>query len=266
MNSAKRTIAFLRRITQDGLLTSDEVWSLAKFLNGHPECGESWPGNLLMPMLNSAFDDAKLTEEEMRILAETISDIEQEWLNQTSHEVPTGDSQTEPLLTRTAIMPVIDAQFEVPSAEGGDPYLVSLNEHSCTCPDWKRRAALPPHHPGRCCKHIAHAFTRSGNVFEPWFQALLDDCFARGRGTNPQLEWVLLEIPGMKATLLAGGHGPWCNVLAAGTDGYESYSFHCGENRWSYGEMPRNAQLIASALKDQFGSAAQLSQAGAIGR
>src|SRR5688572_22730668 len=80
MDSTEKTIAFLRTLTLDGMLTSDEVWALGKFFNNNPECMESWPGEILAPMLHSAFDDGEIDEEEMTQFAETISSIESEWL------------------------------------------------------------------------------------------------------------------------------------------------------------------------------------------
>ena len=61
MPATAKTIGFLRTLTSDNLLSEDEVWALARFFNDNPECTEMWPGDLLAPMLNSAFDDAQLS-------------------------------------------------------------------------------------------------------------------------------------------------------------------------------------------------------------
>ena len=73
MDATLKTIYFLRQLTADGLLTGEEVWSLATFFVKNEDCASVWPGNVLAPMLESAFDDSVLTEEEMRLMAETIS-------------------------------------------------------------------------------------------------------------------------------------------------------------------------------------------------
>ena len=242
-----KTINFLRTLTRDGLLTGDEVWALGKFFIDNQECAESWPGEVLAPMLESAFDDAALSEEEMTLIAQTIGSIEEEWRlkNQPARSESTAG---EPLTVHAALIPVIDAKFEIPS-RADDCYVVGLKEHTCTCSDWAQRRDLPARHPGRCCKHIAHAFTKTGKVFEPWFQALLDDCFAHGRGTNPANNWHLIEIK-PKPALLGGGAGPWWHVLALEEGSYHSFSFNRERAHWSFGATPERAALIERAIRE----------------
>jgi hypothetical protein len=247
MDSTTKTISFLRRLTSDGLLSGEEVWSLSKFFNDNPVCTQSWPGEILAPMLESAFDDGKLTEEEMTLLAETISSIETEWHARNPLSQEEEDAE-QPLIVHPALIPVLDLRCEIQSPRDDQAFVVTLGDHACTCPDCQWRKPLPPRHPGKCCKHVAHAFTRTGKVFEPWFQALLDDCFARARGTDPDMTWDLLDIPGSKPALLAGAGGPWCNVFAPSQDGYESYSFNSKKKRWSYGQAPNRAGLIERAI------------------
>ncbi len=249
MDATLKTICFLRQLTADGLLTGNEVWSLASFLTKNGDCASVWPGNLLAPMLESAFDDSVLNEEEMRLIAETISSVEEEWRLKnpcTQEEI----EDAEPISVRQALIPVIDAKFEIPAPDD-ESYVVMLKEPRCTCPDWKPREPLPAQHPGKCCQHVAHAFTRTGKVFEPWFQALLDDCFAHARGTNPALEWRLLELPD-KPALVALGAGAWCNIYAPAQEGYETYAFNRLQKLWSYGTAPRRAAQIERAIRENF--------------
>ena len=246
MDVTQKTIGFLRGLTRDGLLTGDEVWALGKFFVDHPECAESWPGEVLAPMLESAFDDASLSEEEMTLLAGTIGSIEEEW--RARHPQPRQDEgSSEAPEVKPALIPVIDARFEIPS-RASDTYVVFLKDHTCTCPDWVHRKQLPVRHPGRCCKHMAHAFTRTGKVFEPWFQALLDDCFAHGRGTNPASQWHLLTVP-PKPALLGRGAGPWWHVFALSGGSYQSYSFNMEQGHWSFGDAPERSSIIEKAIR-----------------
>jgi hypothetical protein len=249
MDTSIRTIGFLRTLTFDGYLTSDEVWSLGKFFLDHQDCAESWPGNVLSPMLESAFDDAQLSEEEMRLIAETISSIEEEWRMKNPRRVDLAEP-VDSIAVEPALIPVIDARFEIPAREE-QIYFVALKEHSCTCPDWQSRRPLPARHPGKCCKHVAHAFTRTGKVFEPWFQALLDDCFAHGRGTNPSINWLLLQLP-KKPALVGGGSGPWYSVYAPSIEGYEIFAFNRVQKKWSYDSAPEKAIQIEQAIQDNF--------------
>lgn len=251
MNTS-RTIAFLRTLTLDGYLTSDEVWALARFLNENPACAESWPGGILVPMLQNVFEDAHLTEDEMRLLAEAISNIEEEWIGRAPdpelpEEAPEPSASPHP-----ALLPVIDQKIEVPAIREDASYVVALREHSCTCPDWSVRKQHPERHPSRCCRHIAYAFARSGKVFEPWFQALLDDCFAYARGTPSNCQWMLLDLQPKKPVLLAGGSGDWCMVFAPGKEGYESFAFSPVQRRWSFGEAPAHSRAIEHAIRATF--------------
>ena len=252
MNPTGKTIAFLRTLTLDGYLSSDEVWALAKFFNENLDCQTVWPGDVLVPMLSSAFEDSRIVEAEMVELAEAIGGIEQEWMDRM--ETP-GTSEEEEVLAnppRPALLPEIPQRIEVPSQRESTSFLVELHDHTCTCPEGAARKEYPARHPSRCCKHMAYAFTRSGKVFEPWFQALLDDCFAYARGTPTGCDWMLADLQPKKSVLMAGGNGQWCTVYAPGDEGYESFAFHPVQNRWSYGESPANARLIEQAIREGF--------------
>jgi hypothetical protein len=255
MPATAKTIAFLRTLTSDNLLSVDEVWALARFFNDHPECTEVWPGDLLAPMLASAFDDAQLSGDEMQELASTMASIEEEWAARTAVRSAQRPAGPIPLKMEEALLPRIEQRVDVPSQREDAVYLVCLKEHTCTCPEFQRRQVTPARHPSRCCRHMAHAFTRSGKVFEPWFQALLDDCFAKGRGTQVGCEWRLLEISPRRPVLLAGGGTSWCAVFSPGEEGYESFAFHPVQARWSYGESPANALLIEQAIRESFAPA-----------
>lgn len=251
MDSTEKTIAFLRTLTLDGLLTSDEVWALAKFFNENPECGETWPGDVLAPMLSSAFDDAKVDEEEMTLLAETISSIESEWLARKPELLESEDYAGE-VSALPALIPVIDARLEVPSPHEESSFVVGLKDASCTCPEWQARKDLPQRHPGRCCKHVAYAYTRTGKVFEPWFQAVLDDCFAYARGTNSNGDWLLVQIPEQKPAVVSGAPNGWCSVFAQRDGSYQTFAFHPEQRKWSYGEAPARPGVIAKAIRAHF--------------
>jgi hypothetical protein len=251
MDETQKTIAFLRTLTLDGFLTAEEVWSLAKFFNDNPECTQVWPGDVLAPMLNSAFDDDSINEEEMTVLAETISSIESEWLAQNPGQGETVE-YSGPYSTRPALIPVIDARFDVPSSREEASFVVVLKEPTCTCPEWQNRKAFPEHNPGRCCKHVAHAFLRTGKVFEPWFQALIDDCFAYARGTPLSGDWLLVQVPEDKPAVISAGPNSWCNVLAPTPEGYQMFAYNPEQKRWSYGEAPKYAPAIEKAIRTDF--------------
>ena len=253
MSATYKTISYLRSLTWDGVLSGEEIWSLASFLNENPECQEAWPGNLLFPMLHSAFDDGTLNEEEMSVLAATIGDIEQEW--QTRHGPPPSEGDPEPVELPPLVkpsMPAVNVQVQVPSTAQDQVFLVNLQDHSCTCSESDLRNIWPAGHPGRCCKHVAHAFVRTGKVLQPWFQAILDDCFKRGRGTEPRHDWILLQTSEKRPIVCSGGDGDWCAVFAPTLEGYEKYGFNRSHNRWSYGDAPPAAAVIEEAIRAMF--------------
>jgi hypothetical protein len=255
MDATQKTIAFLRTLTLDGLLTSDEVWAIGKFFNDNPECTQEWPGDVLAPMIGSAFDDSEISEEEMTLLAETISNIEAEWLSR-NPGLADSEDYAGPFTTQSALTPVIDARIEVPSLREDQSYVVSLHPAACTCPEWNySRKSLAERHPGRCCKHVAYAYARTGKVFEPWFQAVLDDCFAYARGTSPKGEWLLVQIPDQKPAVVCGAPDSWCTVFAPRGQAYQSFAFNPEQRRWSYGEAPARSGVIAKAIREHFTTA-----------
>jgi hypothetical protein len=69
------TLRTIRRITADGVLTMEEVWDLAGFLNEDRDARSQWPGNVLWPTLESIFDDGVVDDEEMEVLGAMLSDI-----------------------------------------------------------------------------------------------------------------------------------------------------------------------------------------------
>ena len=69
------TLRIIRRITADGILTLEEVWDLAGFLNENREARNQWPGNVLWPTMQSVFDDGVVDEEEMSVLGSMLSEI-----------------------------------------------------------------------------------------------------------------------------------------------------------------------------------------------
>lgn len=69
------TLRVIRRITADGMLTTDEIWDLTQFLNDNREARNAWPGSDLWPTLHSVFDDGVVDEKEMEALGRIISEV-----------------------------------------------------------------------------------------------------------------------------------------------------------------------------------------------
>jgi hypothetical protein len=78
-SSHPETLELIRRIAEDGILDTDEIWELVGFLNGNKTARHSWPGNVLWETLESMFDDGVLSNEEIEALGHILTDIEHEW-------------------------------------------------------------------------------------------------------------------------------------------------------------------------------------------
>jgi hypothetical protein len=254
------TMRFLRSLTNDGELTGEEVWSLARWLMQHRSAWDAWPGKLLVEPLAAAFEDEQLSLEEMRSLAQLLSQIEHEWASQFKRQGSTRP--VAPLPNRSATpLPGgrgCDPAFLLPSLDikvpvDGDPgtFTVSLADHACECADWVvRRQQLPARTLGRCCKHVAEALVRhlaSGRC-EPWMHAVLSDCSQNGRGIDPAFDWHLLS--GSQGTIaVAKGRNDWVNVFAPAEDGYQRFGFNTKEQRWAFGAAPDQDQEIIKTLQ-----------------
>lgn len=254
MDPTLKTIGFLRGLTFDGMLSGEEVWLLAKFLNENPDCAEEWPGYVLYPMLHMSFDDGELTESEMELVAHAIAAVEHQWLLRK----PAGDyDRTEvipvalPPLAKP-ILPSLDVKVEVPSSKEEVAYQVDLMEHSCTCPDWQRRDHWPVGHPGRCCRHVAFAFGEVHSGLEAHLHAVLHDCLQRGTGTHPEDDWLMVPMRNGKPAVISGGSGDWCNVYIPFGGKYERYGYNRKEQRWAYGDAPPASLQISAAIAAHF--------------
>lgn len=248
MNPEEKTIAYLRTLTFDGYLSSEEVWSLARFLNENEDCREAWPGNVLAPLLGDAFEDGAISSSEMNALAEAIGNIEHEWIERVASE-STGDLVIDSeVIIGQARFPTLNMKRTV-EGRNDVQHVVDLSEHRCTCEDWSPRERWPVGHPGRFCKHVAFALARTGKVLEPWFQALVDDCFERGRATPAEADWLMVELRPRRQALISVDESGWCNVFAPGRDGYEHFAYNREQKRWTYGAAPSGAGHVELAIE-----------------
>ena len=151
----------------------------------------------------------------------------------------------------SATLPRLVIRLSIASASGGESYDVNLTDASCNCPDWiNHRTALSPLHLSRCFKHVikalAHAEPDAG--WPGWLSAVLNDCIARDRGTGPWDSWYILAIAN-SAVLISTSGGEWVNVFAPDGAIYFRYGFSTFDDRWSYGQAPRNARTIIIAIR-----------------
>lgn len=135
-------------------------------------------------------------------------------------------------------------------------YSVSLEDQTCTCPDFQTRVGQPKDHFSRWCKHLlvtmnsVDAFANSNK----WHRAIANT------GFGGPLAGFLLQFPGgSEVAVTAGESTDWLNVyshtlrpgekVAVASGPVEQFGWCIGENRWSYGEAPPNARAISAILK-----------------
>lgn len=251
-----------RDITLDGMVSGDEAWELADWLNKHPQSTTRWPGDKLAGILEEVFSDGEIDESELYRFAVGLGEIEREAARRLDRIPPddfgpppvlrTRISEPPPLLAGPPELPVIDLETEVLSSAGDDYYKVNLTHHTCTCHDWvDRRSHNPSRHIGRMCKHIAAAFGQLAASGEAQFtgpmKAVLENCLGRQRGTLPHARYVSLETK-YGPVLLGFGTSDWIDVIAPSGKGFQRYGFNTMEARWAYGDSPKGARPIREAI------------------
>ncbi|MBG85506.1 MAG: hypothetical protein CMO80_01215 [Verrucomicrobiales bacterium] len=60
------TMRRIRHITEDGIVTDEEVLSLGNYLNDSMPARKSWPGNVLFDVLQQVFADGRLDAHELK--------------------------------------------------------------------------------------------------------------------------------------------------------------------------------------------------------
>lgn len=249
------TINFLRRLAEDGYLTGDEVWHLAKFLN-RDLYQNVWPGNILFPLLRNVFADGKLTVEEMRAVGDAMTEIEEAWSNRVPRHLPDSDPEEYAGSTWRPELPGMDRESFIQSEGSGEGHRVRLSGPSCSCSDWTgQRAAKPVRHLARCCHHVAAAYMEAASETpwqpEPWLAAVLEDCIFRGKGTAPEDRWLGLNV-GEYPVLISSGSGEWATVFAPEQHSFQRFIYHRPRRHWLYQAIPNHSRQIVAALEKYF--------------
>jgi hypothetical protein len=248
--TAEPVVRYLRTLTYNGELSTDEVWQLAEWLNQQPDkIVESWPAKSLVGALQTAFADKKLTEAELEELANTIVAIEELWMEAFPES---ADREAEELLTSAAIVeeskpeaPSIPIAAEMPDESRADTFTVDLQHHTCTCPDWvENRAAFPEGDYRRCCVHLLRAFQNLAQEHEsvrrdPLFTSFIEEQNRRNQGAEVDSVWRVVVVNGTRVLYGAAPTSEWVNVFAPGDDGaYRRFGYNRRKRRWTYGDRP----------------------------
>jgi len=219
---------------EDGELSIEEVYNLAKWLNENREACFEWPGNALVKPLQEIWADGEVDLEELRRMAWLLRDIQTTWVRR---QIPKQRVYQLKPRTHGAALPLLDFQCEVTSHSDPDTsYQINLTNPKCTCPDWQtRRYKLPDGHLSKCCKHIFGAYQQAeiDEAFEPWLLAFINDA----NPPHPLSNWFIGEVQG-KTFLASTAPKGWSNVFAMADGDYDRFGFNVSERRWAYGIAP----------------------------
>jgi hypothetical protein len=251
------TLKLVSRITEDGVLDTEEVYDLAEFLNENPEAAQVWPGDVLHQALTSVFDDGTLSDEEMAALGQLVQDIEQE---AAESELPTvwDDTHSQgpppPLDVVELLVPTLDGSPRSGSDDDGTSFTVSPGDLTCTCEDWTtRRADLPERSPGRLCRHLVTEMNRIKDSLPEMnaaFSWLLGERTQRGKGTHP-VEFYNLLMTDDGTCLVSFGSSKWAHLLVPIEEAaYDRFGFDFETRHWSYGRQPSGFGAVKRYVLD----------------
>jgi hypothetical protein len=253
--TAEPVVQYLRALTYNGELSTDEVWKLAEWLNQQPDkIVNSWPAKPLVSALQTAFADKNLSHTELEELANTILAIEELWV-ETFPQSRDGP-RAEVAVTPSAVIdelkpqaPAIPIKAEMPADGRSDTFTVDLQHHTCNCPDWEEnRVAFPEGDYRRCCVHLTRAYHglvaqgQEGLRRDPLFVAFIEEQSRRNRGAEVDIVWRLAVVNGTRVLYGASPASEWVNVFAPDEEGegeIKRFGFSRRKKRWSYGERPR---------------------------
>lgn len=161
---------------------------------------------------------------------------------------------------------LVELSFKVPDLEGleqtrkvtgsrGDIYFVSVQEQTCTCPDFIHREYRPKNHLGRLCKHLIWKISPLGAFenFNNWQKAIVQSGYG-----GPTRAWIVERTHSPPVLITIGTGQDWINVfansklkgetIAQASGSLREYGWKISEKRWSYGEAPSGARELRRIL------------------
>ena len=251
-SDASELVAFCASIVSDGEVTEDEAYSLAEWLNEHPDVAETWPATELIQPLQSIWADGTASTRERHRLARILISIQREWPKRSRLQTAISSAKAFPEIAYRDVaeprLPSLKFQTKIPSrTNAGVSYKVDLTGPSCTCPDWHgRRSRLPDGHLSRCCKHIFDAYAQLPETLTTadWLEAFLELAWP----ANPKTEWQLITINSHPVLYSSASDKGWANCFAKDGPSYDRYGYNVDERRWAYGAQPHSAWAISEAI------------------
>ncbi|MGB0582794.1 MAG: hypothetical protein ACPGVU_24175 [Limisphaerales bacterium] len=254
------TLRRIRQITEDGVVTEEEVMSMGNFLNENQVARTTWPGNVIFETLKRVFADARLDPHELKALAYILRGIELQCcgaLGQLDQIMDDGVPKLAKFDEMELKLPAINEQMQVSASDGDDRISsVDLNKHECDCGDWtSRRFSFADSSPGRICRCLVIALCQPEiekqiprTDWNTMFFRLLDLFSESSTAFDPLPTWKLLRFKKFE-WVAAWGDKEWATVYTESKAGkVERYCYHLMEGRWAYGAVP----IGANAIKNYF--------------
>ncbi len=252
-------LQLIERVSEDGELSNQEIYQLAKWLNENPDGRKSWPGNVFLPLLKQCFADGKIEVSEARAVAKLIQLVRREWARANAkpmQAVAVDAVEVDPVEAGIAdfddsqpLLPLISRIVEVSSlSEPGVVYNVDLAGPYCDCPDFASyRSKLPEGHISRCCKHVMQAYSevRPETGWPSWLESFLEAGFR----PQPAQKWQVYKSD-IGAYLVSSAHPAWGNVYARFDHEVERFGYSIDEDRWSYGKEPVEGAILAELVRN----------------
>lgn len=245
-------LQLIEEVAEDGELTHKEIYQLAKWLNDNKEGRKAWPANQFLPLLKSVFSDGSIDKAEALQVGNLIQKTRREWARDHAQNAAPDDDMIPGAVRKfddtTPRLPSIETILQIESFNEADiTYEVDLTGPSCSCPDFSTyRSALPSGHISRCCKHImqAYAEVRPPDGWPSW----LDPFFEAGFRPLPSQQWSVFKTPAGNY-LVSSENRSWGNVYASSGGNNQKYGYNVDEDRWSYGNEPPEAEMLASGIR-----------------
>jgi hypothetical protein len=250
--------ALFDAILADGEVSSDELYSLAEWLNANPAACDLWPGNLLVEPLQAMWSDGKCGKMEIRAFVRLMGSIRREWNRRESERMKLEGIAQMNLQISSAARTFDPWKTNIPSiaiviprrseTDRSVTYQVDLSGPSCTCLDWTgKRYKSHPQTVQRCCKHILSAFASIApeDGWPYWLDFISEGPFP----VNPTAIAIIVAVNGAPALVSISKALPWSDVIAPDGDQYSRYGFNRVQDRWAYGDEPENADEIARQIR-----------------
>jgi hypothetical protein len=262
MNVSDELLRLCHAMTDDGELSGDEVWTLANWLNEHPQATAQWPGDRLAHVLQDVFANGELQVNELFQVAECIQEIEEEEARRALNSRPSmlipEDESAPPQETELPLLPSAKEIVSMDCTTEAREQTVDICDHTCTCEEWvKERSVFPPRHVKRMCKHVAKALLehKESLAYDDLIGCLIETCVRRGRGTTIGGEYIAAAPPAGVA-LLSHAEKEWVNVYAMNGSKYERFTYSLQDKRWSFGQTPKDSLALRNFIESRWSVAA----------